>query len=84
MFVRLTLADVKEGEIDNALEYVKNTVMPSYDGCLMWTNTGKEHFVVNMNKEPQYKIIFQGFFKKPFREKVVNEKSEYLNANQLH
>ena len=32
MFVRLTLADVKEGEIDNALEYVKNTVMPSYDG----------------------------------------------------
>ena len=32
MFVRLTLADVKEGEIDNALEYVKNTVIPSYDG----------------------------------------------------
>ena len=32
MFVRLTLADVKEGEMDNALEYVKNTVMPSYDG----------------------------------------------------
>ena len=29
MFVRLTLADVKEGEMDNALEYVKNTVMPS-------------------------------------------------------
>ena len=28
MFVRLTLADVKEGEMDNALEYVKNTVMP--------------------------------------------------------
>ena len=32
MFVRLTLADVKEGEMNNALEYVKNTVMPSYDG----------------------------------------------------
>ncbi len=32
MFVRLTLADVKEGQMDNALEYVKNTVMPSYDG----------------------------------------------------
>ena len=32
MFVRLTLADVKEGEMENALEYVKNTVMPSYDG----------------------------------------------------
>ena len=32
MFVRLTLADVKEGEIDNTLEYVKNTVIPSYDG----------------------------------------------------
>ena len=32
MFVRLTLADVREGEMDNALEYVKNTVMPSYDG----------------------------------------------------
>ena len=31
MFVRLTLADVKDGEMDNALEYVKNTVMPSYD-----------------------------------------------------
>ena len=31
MFVRLTLADVKEGEIDNTLEYVKNTVIPSYD-----------------------------------------------------
>ena len=50
-----------------------NKVMPSYKGCLMWTNTGKEHFVVNMNREPQYKIIFQGFFKKKFREKVVNE-----------
>ena len=32
MFVRLTLADVNEGEMDNALEYVKNTVIPSYDG----------------------------------------------------
>ena len=48
-------------------------VMPSYDGCMMWTNTGKQHWVVNMNKEPQYKIIFQGFFKKRFREKVVKE-----------
>ena len=47
--------------------------MPSYDGCMMWTNTGKQHWVVNMNKEPQYKIIFQGFFKKRFREKVVKE-----------
>ena len=27
MFVRLTLADVKEGEMDNALEYVKNTAV---------------------------------------------------------
>ena len=35
MFVRLTLADVKEGEMNNALEYVKNTVMPSYDGPLL-------------------------------------------------
>ena len=24
----------------------------------------KQHWVVNMNKEPQYKIIFQGFLKK--------------------
>ena len=32
MFVRLTLADVNEGEMNNALEYVKNTVIPSYDG----------------------------------------------------
>ena len=32
MFVRLTLADVKEGEMNNALEYVENTVIPSYDG----------------------------------------------------
>ena len=32
MFLRLTIADVKEGEINNALEYVKNTVIPSYDG----------------------------------------------------
>ena len=43
MFVRLTLADVKEGEMDNALEYVKNTVMPSYDEisgllCLLYTS----------------------------------------------
>ena len=45
MFVRLTLADVKEGEMNNALEYVKNTVMPSYDGisgllgiCLLYTS----------------------------------------------
>ena len=32
MYVRLTLADVNEGEMDNALEYVKNKVIPSYDG----------------------------------------------------
>ena len=48
-----------------------NKVMPSYDGCLMWTNTGKEHFVVNMNKEPQYKIIFQGFFKNHLEKKLL-------------
>ena len=29
MYVRLTLADVNAGEMDNALEYVKNKVIPS-------------------------------------------------------
>ena len=32
MFVRLTLADVKEGEMNNVLNYVKNSVIPSYEG----------------------------------------------------
>jgi hypothetical protein len=48
-------------------------VMPSYEGCLMWTNTGKKHWVVNMNRETQYKIIFQALFKKEFRKKVITQ-----------
>ena len=71
-------------DVDYCHAVFNKKIMPSHDGCLMWTNTGKDHWVVNMNREPQYKIIFQGFFKKPFREKVVNEKSEYLNAQDIH
>jgi hypothetical protein len=71
--------------VDNCYAVFNNKVMPSYEGCLMWTHTGKQHWVLNMNKEIQYKIIFQGFFKKPFREKVVNDLAgEYLNDKELH
>ena len=59
--------------VDSCEAVFNNKVMPSYEGCLMWTNTGKKHWVVNMNRETQYKIIFQALFKKEFRKKVVKE-----------
>ena len=51
-------------------------IMPAYDGAIRWTNTGKQHWVVNMNKESQYQIIWQGLYKKEFR-KLVKEKYKY-------
>ena len=51
-----------------------NKVMPAYDGCLRWTNVGKKHWVVNMNRQPQYQIIWQGIYKKQFRQLVMENK----------
>jgi len=51
-------------------------ILPAYDGALRWTNTGNQHWVVNMNKESQYQIIWQGLYKKSFR-KLVKEKYTY-------
>ena len=44
MFVRLTLADVKEGEMNNEF-LVKNTVVPSYDGI-----SGYTHYLIFSRK----------------------------------
>ena len=55
-------------------------IMPAYDGAIRWTNTGKQHWVVNMNKESQYQIIWQGLYKKEFR-KLVKEKYKYSHDN---
>tara|TARA_Y100001958_G_C21160301_1_gene494322 strand:- start:103 stop:885 length:783 start_codon:yes stop_codon:yes gene_type:complete len=55
-------------------------IMPAYDGAIRWTNTGKQHWVVNMNKESQYQIIWQGLYKKEFR-KLVKEKYKYSHGS---
>jgi len=55
-------------------------IMPAYDGAIRWTNTGRQHWVVNMNKESQYQIIWQGLYKKEFR-KLVKEKYKYSHGN---
>ena len=55
-------------------------ILPAYDGAIRWTNTGKQHWVVNMNKESQYQIIWQGLYKKSFR-KLVKEKYKYSYGN---
>ena len=55
-------------------------ILPAYDGAVRWTNTGNQHWVVNMNKESQYQIIWQGLYKKSFR-KLVKEKYKYSYGN---
>jgi hypothetical protein len=56
--------------------------MPSYEGCLMWTNIGKPHWVVNMNKDTQYKLIWQGIYTKEFRKLILEKlKSEVMDMH---
>ena len=63
-------------KIDSCYSVFNGKIMPSYEGCLMWTNIGKPHWVVNMNTETQYKLIWQGVYKKSFR-KLVLDKFKY-------
>lgn len=67
MFDMLNTFNLTLNSLNGAYAIFNNKVMPSYDGCLMLTNVGKKHWVVNMNKSPLYKIIWQGIYKKEFR-----------------
>tara|TARA_B100001113_G_scaffold352183_1_gene352947 strand:+ start:606 stop:1373 length:768 start_codon:yes stop_codon:yes gene_type:complete len=51
-----------------------NKVIPAYEGCLRWTNIGKQHWVLNMNRQPQYQIIWNGIYKKSFRKLAMKNK----------
>lgn len=73
MFDMLNTFNLCLNHVDSCYSTFNNKVMPSYEGCLMWTNVGKKHWVVNMNRRPQYKIIWQGIYKKSFRNKVIEQ-----------
>lgn len=60
-------------KVNSCYSVFNGKILPSYEGCLMWTNIGKPHWVVNMNKETQYKLIWQGVYKKAFRELVLDK-----------
>ena len=66
--------------VNSCYSCFNNKILPAYDGAIRWTNTGKQHWVVNMNKESQYQIIWQGLYKKKFR-KLVKEKYKYSYGN---
>jgi hypothetical protein len=59
--------------VNSCYSVFNKKIMNGFEGCLMWTNIGKPHWVVNMNKEPQYKIIWQGIYKKSFRDLVLSK-----------
>jgi hypothetical protein len=73
MFDMLNTFNLCLNHVDNCYSVFNHKVMPSYEGCLMWTNVGKPHWVVNMNRAPQYKIIWQGIYKKPLRELALTQ-----------
>jgi hypothetical protein len=64
--------------VDSCYSCFNGKILPAYDGAVRWTNTGNQHWVVNMNKKSQYQIIWQGMYKKEFR-KLVKEKYNYGN-----
>ena len=56
MFDMLNTFNLCLNHVKSCYSVFDNKVMP-YDGCLRWTNVGKKHWVVNMNRQPQYQII---------------------------
>jgi len=77
MYDMLNVFNFTFEKVEGAYAVFNNKIMPSYDDCLMLTNAGKKHWVVNMNNKPLYKIIFQAVYKKKFRDLVL---SEYSNG----
>jgi hypothetical protein len=68
--------------VDSCYSIFNKQIMPSYEGCLMWTNIGKPHWVVNMNKDTQYKLIWQGIYTKEFRKLILEKfKSEIIDMH---
>ena len=78
MFDMLNTFNLTLNFVPSAYAIFDNQIMPSYDGCCMLTNVGKSHWVVNMNKKPLYKVIWQGIYKKSFRTLIMNKLN---NAN---
>ena len=74
MFDMLNTFNLCLNHVKSCYSVFDNKVMPAYDGCLRWTNVGKKHWVVNMNRKPQYQIIWQGIYKKQFRQLVMENK----------
>lgn len=73
MFDMLNTFNLTLNSLDGAYAVFNNKIMPSYNGCCMLTNVGKSHWVVNMNKVPLYKVIWQGIYKKSFRNLVMEK-----------
>tara|TARA_B110000503_G_C7171071_1_gene424308 strand:+ start:5466 stop:6248 length:783 start_codon:yes stop_codon:yes gene_type:complete len=73
MFDMLNTFNLTLNFVDGAYSVFNNKVMPSYNGCCMLTNVGKSHWVVNMNRSPVYKVIWQGIYKKSFRDLVMEK-----------
>jgi len=73
MYNMLNVFNFTFKKVDGAYAVFNNKIMPAYDNCLMLTNAGKKHWVVNMNQQPLYKIIFQAIYKKKFRDLVLKE-----------
>jgi len=73
MFDMLNTFNLTLNSVESAYAVFNNKIMPSYDGCCMLTNVGKSHWVVNMNRTPLYKVIWQGIYKKPFRDLVMEK-----------
>ena len=59
MFDMLNTFNLCLNHVKSCYSVFDNKVMPAYDGCLRWTNVGKKHWVVNMNRQPQYQIIYK-------------------------
>lgn len=72
MFDMLNTFNLSLNAVSSAYAVFNNKVMPSYEGCCMLTNVGKAHWVVNMNRQPLYKVIWQGIYKRSFRELVMD------------
>jgi hypothetical protein len=74
MFDMLNTFNLCLNHVESCYGVFDNKIIPAYDGCLRWTNVGKKHWVVNMNRKPQYQIIWQGIYKKDFRRLVMENK----------
>jgi hypothetical protein len=70
MFDMLNTFNLCLNHVESCYSVFDDKVLPGYPGALMWTNVGKRHWVVNMNRQPQYKVIWQGIYKTRFRSEI--------------